>query len=597
MNKKILEGYDKYVLFGAHEVGVRALIHLQSENVEVAYFCDTDSKKWGISIEGIDIIPPDELPEYVARENALVIICTANSKHLDAIQLDKMNVPYIYYTKPIYVEITSFCNQACIFCVSEHIKREKTNLNPQLMKDFLHEIKSENSDILYPTIYPHVLGEPFVSKHFFEFMDICKELGFYVCLVTNWALINRDIQQRLFSEYPEFDIIFSMQGATKKVYEWRKEKRLTFEQWIDLLFEILESKFKYAHKGLVRICTLFPDVVNNYLIQSNTDIKLFQWYENDEEFKSWKREFGGRCVAFDKEMRLKYPKNYKIISAAVSPVPHKYNMYTPTTNLAVWIEADATLQFLFAPNVIIYGKTFGVWATDIFLRDLLPDDQYVYYEENWYAKTASCDRVGDVALLSDGSLVVCNVDTEADYVIANINAGEKYTDTRTQTHLRELRENLTLSSLCRRCKGRILVFDTAESCATEQEIIHYGSRWNSKKDKTSGEQNRVSCEISNAYAYPRIDANSVEIDMASVQNRKQFSLIKILSYDNVNESFTERKLYSIQLNPGERIKLSIPYQFSKRTLHRIDIITATHRIDDIDSGVAVYSMRLRNQYA
>ena len=81
-----------------------------------------------------------------------------------------------------------------------------------------------------------------------------------------------------------------------------------------------------------------------------------------------------------------------------------------------------------------------------------------------------------------------------------------------------------------------------------------------------------------------------------MQSKKQFTLIKILSYDDENELFTERRNFSIQLKPGERKLFKIPYEFEKGTLHRIDFITATERNDNSDDGIAVYSASLTKHW-
>jgi len=592
MNTQILSGYDNYILFGTDNVAIEVLHKLSAAGFDVYAFCDKNKEKWGTSIEGIPVITPDELAEYVKKEKTLTIICETGSKHLPAALFDELCVPYVFYTKPIFVEITSFCNQSCNFCTYGITKREKMNMDPEIMKAFLQDLGSENSDVLYPTIFPHVLGEPLVSKHFFDFMDICKELNFYVCLVTNWALMNKEIQDKLFSEYPDFDIIFSMQGATKRVFDRRGEKHLTYEDWINLLFEILECKFKYAHKGLMRICILSPEVVNNVLTRSDVPLDLFEWYESIDEFKEWKREFGKRCDDFRDEMQKKYPENFETIKDAKSPIPYKYTAYTPLTDLEQWSETDTMEQFNFAPNCLIYAKNFGTWGADDLLKTLLPDDKYVYNEENWHAMTEKCDRLGDVSLLSSGQLVACNIDGEADYILADLTKGEKYSDEKTQDRLHKLRDNLSLSPMCRRCKSRALVFDKTDIDGDRQEIVHYGIRWHRKRENSSGEVYRTSYELSNAFVFPRLHASKLEIDIESVQSKKQFTLIKILSYNEEKDLFTERKNFSIQLKPGERKRLSIPYTFQKGTLHRVDFITATERTQGVDDGVAVYSAGL-----
>jgi hypothetical protein len=594
MNTKILEGYDNYIFFGAHQMGALAFEQFREEGISVAYFCDNDQSRWDTDYYGVSIIAPHDLHEIVKRDNALVVICSSFSKHLIAIQLEEMGVPYIYFSKPIFVEITSFCNQACTFCPYEYIKRPKSNLDFQIMKDFLYDLKSEKSDVLFPAIYPHVMGEPLVCKHFFDFMDICKKLGLYVCIVTNWVLINEDIQRRLFTEYPDMDLIFSWQGASEKAFAWRKDKSITYEKWIDLMFEIMEAKFKYAHRSLLQISTIYPYVANNVITKSDSDLHIFEWYESAEEFKQWKRDFGSRCVRFNEEMQRKYPENYEAIKDAKSPIVYYYHRYRIINDLDEWVSVDVPSQFEFAPNVHIYEKKFGVWGIEDFFSSLLPEDKLLFWEQNWHTQTEKCDRVGDIALLSSGQLVPCNIDNEADFVLADLNKGEKYTDVKTQKRLRKLRDNLSICALCRRCKARAMVFDTMDIQNATQKVIHYGIRWHKTCENDNGEAYRISYEISNAFLFPRIDANSLDIDIESVQNKKQFTLIKILSYDDETKLFSERKMYSLQLKPGERLLQSIPYTFEKKKLHRIDFITATQRDNGIDNGVAVYDITLRS---
>ena len=594
MNTQILKGYDKYILFGTNTMGVQALKQLRQAGIEVAYFCDNDKNKWGTAIDGVCVIPPDVLAETAKRTNALIIICSGYAKHVIAAQLEEIDLPYVYFSKPIFVEITSFCNQACIFCPYEYIERKKSTLDVNLMKSFLHDLKSEKSDVLYPTLYPHVLGEPLTSKHLFDFLDTCKELGFYVCLVTNWALMDEKIQQRIFTEYPDLDIVFSMQGASEKVFHWRKEKRLSYQQWVDRLFEIMEGKFKYAHRGLMQICTIYPDVANKLITRSDSDLHLFEWYDDQEEFSQWKRDFGGRCVAFDQEMRQKYPENYEAVkNDASSPISYYYILYRVIKDFEEWVNIEGPSQFEFAPNIHIYEKKFGVWGVEKYFKALLPEDKFFYWEENWHVLIEKCDRVGDVSLLSNGQLVSCNIDNEADFVFADLNKGEKYSDEKTQSRIRELRDNLTLSPLCRRCKSRALVFDTSDIEALEQPIIHFGIRWHAKRENELGEIYRVSYELSQAFVYPRIEAAFLNVELASVQDKQQYTLLKILSYDEASKCFTERKNYTVILKPQQRKEVSVPFNFEKKTLYRIDFITATQRNNGIDDGVALYAASLK----
>jgi hypothetical protein len=138
-----------------------------------------------------------------------------------------------------------------------------------------------------------------------------------------------------------------------------------------------------------------------------------------------------------------------------------------------------------------------------------------------------------------------------------------------------------------------MVFDTAELNSDTQTITHYGIRWHKKEKNTAGEEYKVSYELSNAFLFPCINATTIEVEMQSVQSKKQITLIKILSCNDETKLFTERKFFSKPLNPGERTRVTIPFVFERNKLYRIDFITATERINDRDDGVAVYSAALK----
>ena len=594
MNMQILKGYDNYILFGSYQMGRQALKQLRAENVSVLHFCDNDSNKWGTTVDGLKVISPAELPQVVKSHNCLVIITSSYAKHLIASQLDEQSIPYIYFSKPIFVELTSFCNQNCSFCPYEFIEREKGNLDWEIVKRFLYDLRSDKSDVLYPVLYPHMMGEPLVSKHLFDFLDLCKELGFYAIVVTNFALMDERIQKKLFTEYENLDVVLSLQGPTEDVFHWRREPKLSYKEWIDRMFEVIEAKFKYGHGGLIQICTIWPEVVNNILIRSEEDLHIFEWFKSKEDFEDWKREFGQRCVDFAAEIKRKYPENYERASKVENPVSYYYNIYWLLRDLDEWVSAEGPAQFEFLPNVHIYGKKFGLWGVEKYFKSLLPEDKYFHWEENWHAMSEKCDRVGDVTLLSSGQLVTCNIDNEGDFVFADLSAGENYTDPKTQERIKNLRENLSLSALCRRCKSRVHVFDASPlENATVQDVTHYGIRWHKKATNADGEVYKVSYELSYAFVMPRIDATCLEVDVASIQVKKQFTLVKILGYDDETRLFTECKVFSFQLKPDERKKILIPYTFEQKKLYRIDFITATQRDDGVDNGVAVYGINLR----
>jgi len=595
MNSQILNGYDTYVIFGVRTMGQKAHKRLSSEGFSVKYFTDNDESTWNTEVCGVSVTPPSMLSQIVSEQNALVIIAAGLSMYAVAAQLEQLNIPYVFYSMAVFVEISSLCNQKCTFCPYEYIERKKGNLDWELAKSFLYDITSEKSNVLFPAIYPHIMGEPLLCKYFFDFLDLCKKLKLYVVVVTNFALMDEKMQERLLTNYDNIDIILSLQGPTERVFPWRKEPKLTYKQWIDRMFQIIDSKFKYGFRGQIQISTLWAERANKYLTQSDEQLHLFEWFTSMEEFKNWKQEFGQRCLELADDIKRKYPENFEKMKneEPQQPLEFFYSKFCVVTELDKWVQSEDPIQFEFLPNVHIYSKTFGIWGAERYFKSLIPEDKYLYWEENLISYPGQC-RVFGVGVLSSGQIVPCPVDNEGDYVVADLRQGEMYTDFDAQNKWRMVRDNLSISEHCRRCIGKAFVFNkTPLQNKSSQEITHFGSRWHPENIDENGEKWRASCETSSVFVFSRIEADFLSVELKSIQNKMQHTFIKILSYDDESKLFTERYTFSELLKPGERKAFKFSYKFDIGKFYRIDFITATQRENDVDCGVAVYSASLK----
>jgi hypothetical protein len=438
------------------------------------------------------------------------------------------------------------------------------------------------------------MGEPLLCKYFFDFLDLCKELKLYVVVVTNFALMEQKMQERILTNYDNLDIILSLQGPTERVFPWRKEPKLTYKQWIDRMFEVIDSKFKYGFKGQIQISTLWAETANKYSICSEEQLNIFEWFSSIEEFKQWKKEFGQRCLDLATDVKHKYPENFEKLSSEVvqNHFEHYYGKNHLVYEVDKWVESEDPIQFEFLPNVHIYAKKFGLWGVEKYFKSLIPENKYVFWEENLYINTEQFRNFG-VGVLSGGQVVVCPVDNEGEYVIADLSNGENYTDSHVMERWTKIQENLSISPICRRCMGRALVFDkSALNNASAQDVTHYGMQWHPEDSNNDGETRRISCAMSSVYVFPRIIADSLRVDLESIQDKKQHTLIKILSYNDATKQFSECFTFSQPLKQKERRTLDIPYKFEQGKLHRIDVITATQRDDGVDNGVAVYGVSI-----
>ncbi|MCX7747925.1 MAG: hypothetical protein N2645_13710 [Clostridia bacterium] len=81
---------EKVVLFGASTRG-RIAFNALKDQYDISYFCDNDKNKWGSTVNGVEVVPPDQLKSL---DNTKVIITSMYDKEISN-QLDSMGIhPY-----------------------------------------------------------------------------------------------------------------------------------------------------------------------------------------------------------------------------------------------------------------------------------------------------------------------------------------------------------------------------------------------------------------------------------------------------------------------------------------------------------------------
>lgn len=84
---------QKCVIFGAGERGAKTFKKLKNF-FEVVAYADNDSKRWGSKLNGVEIIPPASLPQFINKNGSVIFI--ANELHYIDIakQLDGLGLSY-----------------------------------------------------------------------------------------------------------------------------------------------------------------------------------------------------------------------------------------------------------------------------------------------------------------------------------------------------------------------------------------------------------------------------------------------------------------------------------------------------------------------
>lgn len=103
-----------------------------------------------------------------------------------------------------YLEITTFCNKNCSFCVGT--ERKKEFLSPSLFEERLKKVLPVTENI-----YLHVMGEPLLHPDFQEIASLCRKYNAKLTLVTNGSLL-KGKEDPLLENPALYQINFSLHG-------------------------------------------------------------------------------------------------------------------------------------------------------------------------------------------------------------------------------------------------------------------------------------------------------------------------------------------------------------------------------------------------
>jgi pyruvate-formate lyase-activating enzyme len=117
--------------------------------------------------------------------------------------------------KNALIELSNWCNHACVFCTNPRMVRDKGFLSLDLYKKFVDQaVEMGLSEIgLYTT------GEPFFVKDLVKYVQIAKDSGVsYVYITTNGALATMDKVKPLL-EAGLSSLKFSVNAGTRQTYQ------------------------------------------------------------------------------------------------------------------------------------------------------------------------------------------------------------------------------------------------------------------------------------------------------------------------------------------------------------------------------------------
>lgn len=132
----------------------------------------------------------------------------------------------------VQVEITSRCNNRCLYCYNFWRNSENENLRKELSADELKRVAEtlENNGIFFVTVTG---GEPFLEKNkLYGFLDELKKRNIRIMINSNATLITEEDAKRL-SAYPVEIILVSLISYDPKIHNSIASSELAFEKAIN----------------------------------------------------------------------------------------------------------------------------------------------------------------------------------------------------------------------------------------------------------------------------------------------------------------------------------------------------------------------------
>jgi organic radical activating enzyme len=503
--------------------------------------------------------------------------------------------------KTIFIELTNFCNMHCTFCPSGLLQRKREHLEDSTLKSFLNELHELN---IKAPILCNILGEPFLNKRLYEYLDLFEESGHPVTLITNMTVLKSKAVQREVLKHNNLTLALSLQTVTKESYKMRGYPQLKFKEFFQMAFDVIEEKFRMGSSSQIEI-----HVGSNYVVthdptvQKDSGLNLWKNFANEEEELEWIEKFFRKINRFSEMIKKRYPQQYeKELNFALNKYKDHIGSRVAISQETLpkdfhRLKNDTFWGYMFLPNVLAVFKSLELWTREFnFVRSAIPKDKFVYVEEKTEAQR--CWMADNLGILANGDYVFCCLDYEGEMNLGNIR----------ETPIRELlsskkrriiRENAMTQAVCRRCKGNVFVFDTEELDQNFQVVDKYGNGWEAYEKDLYGVGGRWTKGKAASFVYLRIPARKLRIKFFSeLEDRSPFHL-RLFAYDEKERSFREEKSFFFYGKKKSHGEFEAAFDFCLFKLYRIELESPSFIPDEIyhngdrrKLGIAVFEISL-----
>lgn len=343
----------------------------------------------------------------------------------------------------IFIEITSKCNMNCKFCPYPVLKRKKQDMPHHYVLKILEEITGKNKDVAF-----HVLGEPLLNKHLFEYAQLCDEKGINYWIVTNGLALSPDVCDKLFSLKNLKNLEISFHTMTEQDFSLRC-CRIDFQSYMKNIQDIVFSKKRYRSDIKINIDVMY-------------DVHLFKgtiW--NSFSTEKWKA-FSSLMLEWSKALHEQYPEahtRWPRFFDGKKKVFHRgdhflYRQFSdiPVSLFEAFPPYITWIRWEMFPNVFVALKKFFFFTKNAaYLRHALGTNVSAAVTP---AADFSCSWPCHLAILSNGAITFCCLDYEGELSCGNI--ADMTLEEAAQSRIRRLVMSKPDSfALCRQCQGEI----------------------------------------------------------------------------------------------------------------------------------------------
>ena len=473
-----------------------------------------------------------------------------------------------------FLELTNHCNMHCTFCPSDYLKKDRAMADDELAVRFIEQVRDLNSN---RPIQFSVLGEPLLNKKIYKYIDLCERYGIEVYLITNISILDAKRAQEVFKHH-NVALVLSLQTPNEDSYRrLRGYDKLTFDQYFDRILPALREKFINRSRSRVEVhVTSVSNMRADSTIQSDFELNMWDPFAIDDK-EGFVRALLDRFDGYAEQLRSEFPEQFAAEDARSRA---RYANQIDRNHIAASRDTvpdgapDMIEQrfwgYMFAPNCFIRFKTFGLWTREeSFMKTFLPKQAKVYVE------ALDCSMAHNVSLLADGQLSLCCLDYEGEMGLPNLR-DTALVELLRSPRRKEIASNAMTSEVCRRCQGKLFVFDTEAPGAEVAPIDKFGRGWYPFEPDMNGIGGRWSNGEAWSYMLARQDSDLLHLRLLSVHDSSAQLSVQVREYDETSGSFgavTVERTFAGRQNA--MIEIGLPVTLRAGTLYRIDLLSPT----------------------